>query len=329
MVSKIKKNIIKKFFKYYFSILCVCSCLAPNLIISQQIPLHNQYIYNPLIINPSFAGVSAISSVNLTSRSQWIGFADGINTISFSGNYALSEVHGVGGTLFQDNTGAMRVTGLELDYSFKFPLIADYSLSLGLGLVPYQYFYDANQIYNSDDETFIINIQSDPALISSEKKTNLDANFGLFVYSDFLYAGFSVLNLLQSSTLTNVGEGVPNQLVRHVYALIGYNYFNTSSKIGLEQTILMRNSSYTGAQFDFNIKASFNELFWLSCGYRTNKEILAGFGVKYGRFGFMYSIDINHGSIGELSNSSHEFGLVFYLNNNKFFNWGNDLNLQY
>ena len=107
------------------------------------------------------------------------------------------------------------------------------------------------------------------------------------------------------------------------------NYFNTSSKIGLEQTILMRNTSYSGAQFDFNIKASFNELFWFSCGYRTNKEVLAGFGVKYGRFGFVYAIDINNGPIGQFSNSSHEFGLVFYLNNTKFFNWSNDINLQY
>ena len=328
MGIKITKNIIKKFFKYYIGILCMCSFLMPNLILSQQTPLHNQYIYNPLIINPSFAGVSAISSVNLTSRSQWIGFADGINTISFSGNYALSEIHGVGGTLFQDNTGAIRITGLELDYSFKFPLISDYNLSLGLGLVPYQYLYNADQVNHNMEGNLNGNIY-DPALDNSEKKTNLDANFGLFVYNDFLYAGLSVINLLQSSTLSNLGEGAPNQLVRHVYALIGYNYFNTSSKIGLEQNILMRNTSRSGAQFDFNVKASFNELFWLSCGYRTNKEILAGFGVKYGRFGFIYSIDINHGAIGELSNSSHEFGLIFYLNNNKFFNWSNDLNLQY
>ena len=328
MGIKIKQNIITKFFKYYFNILCLCVFLIPNLTLSQQIPLHNQYIYNPLIINPSFAGVSAISSVNLTSRSQWIGFADGINTISFSGNYALSESQGVGGTVFQDNTGAMRVTALELDYSFKFPLIADYNLSLGLGVVPYQYLYDANQVNHNMEGNLQGDIY-DPALDASEKKTNVDANFGLFVYNDFLYAGFSVLNLIQSSTLTNIGEGAPNQLVRHMYALIGYNYFNPSSKIGLEQTILMRNTSYSGAQFDFNIKASFNELFWFSCGYRTNKEVLAGFGVKYGRFGFVYSIDINHGPIGEFSNSSHEFGLIFYLNNNKFFNWSNDLNLQY
>jgi len=289
---------------------------------SQQLPLHSQYVYNPLVINPSFVGVSANSNLHLTTRSQWIGFADGIRTISLSGNYALSETHGVGGVLFQDKTGAISVTGLELDYSFKFPLFSGYNMSLGLGLVPYQYLYDANQV--------IFNDPDDSVLELSEKVISFDANFGLFVFSDFMFAGFSILNMIQSSTITSLDDNHPNQLVRHYYGLLGYNYFNQSSKIGLEQTILMRSTSYSGVQFDFNIKTNFNESFFVLCGYRTNKEILAGFGIKYGKLGFIYSIDINYGEIGDYSNSSHELGVVFYLNNdNRIFDWGNNLNLQY
>ena len=295
--------------------------LFPFSSMSQQLPLHNQYVYNPLIINPAFAGVPSFSTFHLTTRSQWIGFSEGINTTSFSANYALSDNQGVGGNLFQDNTGAITITGLELDYSFKFPFVLDYNISLGLGLVPYQYLYNASEVTSN---------LYDPILDISEKKTSFDANFGMFIYSDFLYGGFSVLNLLQSSTISSLDNTEPNQLVRHYYAVLGYNYFNTTSKMGIEQTVLMRNTSYSGTQFDFNIKASFDDIFWILCGYRTNKEILAGFGIKYGKFGFIYNIDLNQGEIGDYSNSSHEFGLVFYLNNKrKVFDWGNDLNLQY
>ena len=295
--------------------------LFSSVSFAQQLPLHNQYVYNPLIINPAFAGVSAVSSLHLSTRSQWIGFSEGISTLSFSGNYALSETQGVGGVLFQDNTGAITITGLELDYSFKFPLFGGYNISLGLGLVPYQYLYNADKVTSN---------LYDPALDVSDKKTSFDANFGLFVYSDFLFGGFSVLNMIQSSTISSLDDSQPNQLVRHYYALAGYNYFNESSRIGFEQNVLMRSTSYSGAQFDFNVKANFNEVFWILCGYRTNKEILAGFGIKYGKFGFIYNIDINQGEIGQYSNSSHEFGIVFYLNNNKkVLDWGNDLNLQY
>jgi len=306
-----------------------CSVLFIHILsCGQQLPLHNQYVYNPIVINPAFAGVSALSHINLTNRNQWVGFADGIKTLSLSGNYALTDQHGVGGLLFQDNTGAIRITGLQLDYSFKFPLFLDYSMSLGLGLVPYQYLYDANQVNPNTPGT--LDNPYDPVLDVSDKTISFDMNFGMFMYSDFLFAGVSVLNLIQSSTIPSFDDSAPNQLVRHYYALVGYHYFNDASKIGVEQTVLMRSTAYSGVQFDFNIKTDFNDSFYLLCGYRTNKEILAGFGIKYGKFGFVYNIDINYGEIGEYSNSSHELGLIYYLNNTRnLFNWNRDLNLQY
>ena len=81
----------------------------------------------------------------------------------------------------------------------------------------------------------------------------------LTLFISFIFAGFSCLNMIQSSTITSLDDNHPNQLVRHYYGLLGYNYFNQSSKIGLEQTILMRSTSYSGVQFDFNIKTNFNE----------------------------------------------------------------------
>jgi len=289
---------------------------------AQQMPLHNQYVYNPMIINPAFVGVSAVSNFHLITRSQWIGFSDGITTLSLSGNYALSETQGVGGTIFQDNTGAISITAIELDYSFKFPVFLDYNMSLGLGLVPYQYLYDSGQVTFNDP--------SDETLGVSEKATSFDVNFGLFLYSDFVFAGLSVVNMLQSATITSLDGNNPNQLVRHYYALVGYNYFNAASKIGIEQSVLMRNTAYSGLQFDFNFKTNFNESFFILCGYRTNNELLAGFGIKYGRLGLVYNLDINMGEIGQYSNSSHEFGLIFYLNNSKkVLDWNSDINMQY
>ena len=324
--SEANNLFIARFSKCNFVFFLFIYLSFSSLSFSQQLPLHNQYIYNPLVINPAFAGVSGLSSVNLVTRSQWIGFSDGIRTLSLSGNYDITETQGVGGVLFQDNTGAISITGLELDYSFKFPLFLDYSISLGIGLVPYQYLFDSNKVNTNSPQPF------DPALDVSDKSTTFDMNFGMFVYSDFMFAGFSVLNLMQSTTLPNLGSdnNVPNQLVRHYYALAGYHYLNEASRVGLEQSVLMRSTAYSGVQFDFNLKAEFNDSFYLLCGYRTNQEILAGFGIKYGKIGFVYNIDINYGEIGEYSNSSHEIGLIFYLNNSRnIFNWTRDLNLQY
>jgi len=322
MYNQLKER-LRTIFKTHIYICLLFGTFSIHILsFGQQLPLHNQYVYNPMVINPAFVGVSAVSHFNLTTRSQWVGFSEGIKTNTFSGNYALTDNQGVGGRIFQDGTGAISITGLELDYSFKFPVFLDYNISLGLGLLPYQYLYDATKAQGNDD--------GDLALEFSEKATSFDINFGMFLYSDFLFAGFSVLNMIQSSTIPSLEGNEPNELVRHFYGLIGYNYFNNASNMGIEQSILMRSTAYAGVQFDFNIKANFNEAFFLLCGYRTNKEILAGFGIKYGKFGFVYNIDINHGEIGQYSNSSHELGVIFYLHNkNKVLDWGHDLNLQY
>ena len=38
--------------KKIFTFFCVILFLFPSISTSQQLPLHNQYVYNPLIINP-------------------------------------------------------------------------------------------------------------------------------------------------------------------------------------------------------------------------------------------------------------------------------------
>ena len=55
-----------------FFFLLFLSCFA----YAQQLPLNSQYIYNPLVINPSFAGISESSSIVLMNRNQWAGFVD-------------------------------------------------------------------------------------------------------------------------------------------------------------------------------------------------------------------------------------------------------------
>ena len=77
-----------------FFFLLFLSCFA----YAQQLPLNSQYIYNPLVINPSFAGISESSSIVLMNRNQWAGFVDDqILTTSVSAHHALNnQKHGVG-----------------------------------------------------------------------------------------------------------------------------------------------------------------------------------------------------------------------------------------
>ena len=281
---------------------------------AQQLPLNSQYIYNPLVINPSFAGISESSSVVLMNRNQWAGFVDDqILTTSVSAQHALNnQNHGVGALLYSDRTGAINIHGLDLMYSFKFPVFLDYNFSLGISANLYQYLFD-----DSDFNTAMY----DP-LISGQvhKKINFDSNFGFLFYDDFLFFGGSVVNLVQSKVLDNELTK-PNQFARNFYFFGGYSLSDRESKIDFEQSFLLKKTQFTDFQYDINLKTIFSDIFWLGAGYRSNKEVVGLFGFNYDRFSIIYSIDYNYGEIGNYSGASHEFSLIYYFRKGSNINW--------
>ena len=292
-------------------------CLLGNFVYSQQLPLNSQYIYNPLVINPAFSGITESSSIILMNRNQWTGFVDEpIRTTSISAHHALNnQKHGLGSLLFSDRTGAINIHGLDLMYSFKFPIFLNYNLSLGISGNIYQYVFDDS---NLNTATF------DPILNGEiQKKINFDSNFGFLVYDDFLFFGASIVNLIQSKVL-NQDTNEPNQFARNYYFFGGYNFTDEVTKIGFEQSFLLKKTEFTDFQYDINLKAIFNNIFWLGAGYRSNDELIALFGFNYDKFSLIYSIDYNYGEIGNYSGASHEFSLVFYFRKGSNINWENN-----
>ena len=302
-----------KYNKLFFFLIC----LLGNFVYSQQLPLNSQYVYNPLVINPAFSGITESSSIILMNRNQWTGFVDEpIRTTSISAHHALNnQKHGLGSLLFSDRTGAINIHGLDLMYSFKFPIFLNYNLSLGISGNIYQYVFDDS---NLNTATF------DPIVNGEiQKKINFDSNFGFLVYDDFLFFGASIVNLIQSKVLTqDINE--PNQFARNYYCFGGYNFTDETTKIGFEQSFLLKKTEFTDFQYDINLKAIFNNIFWLGAGYRSNDELIALFGFNYDKFSLIYSIDYNYGEIGNYSGASHEFSLVFYFRKGSNINWENN-----
>jgi len=302
-----------KYNKLFFFLIC----LLGNFVYSQQLPLNSQYIYNPLVINPAFSGITESSSIILMNRNQWTGLVDEpIRTTSISAHHALNnQKHGLGSLLFSDRTGAINIHGLDLMYSFKFPIFLNYNLSLGISGNIYQYVFDDS---NLNTATF------DPIVNGEiQKKINFDSNFGFLVYDDFLFFGASIVNLIQSKVL-NQDTNEPNQFARNYYFFGGYNFTDEVTKIGFEQSFLLKKTEFTDFQYDINLKAIFNNIFWLGAGYRSNDELIALFGFNYDKFSLIYSIDYNYGEIGNFSGASHEFSLVFYFRKGSNINWENN-----
>ena len=59
---------------------------------SQNDPVYSQYMFNPLIVNPAYAGVHDMASVYAVYRKQWTGFGEGSpETFTVSGQTTIPK----------------------------------------------------------------------------------------------------------------------------------------------------------------------------------------------------------------------------------------------
>ncbi|HCQ76363.1 MAG TPA: hypothetical protein DIV44_06090, partial [Leeuwenhoekiella sp.] len=80
--------------------------LSYSLGIAQQDPQYTQYMYNPLVINPAYAGNRGVTSILLLHRSQWVGLdgAPSTQNLSVHSPIGLGKV-GLGFSLVNDVLG--------------------------------------------------------------------------------------------------------------------------------------------------------------------------------------------------------------------------------
>ena len=119
---------------------------------AQQLPLYSQYMLNRFLINPAVAGSEGYTAFNLTAREQWIGLQHSPKTHAFSAQTRIlrksfisrgasvkrkstsssrSGKVGLGGYIFNDQSGLVNRTGLQLTYAYHISL-RRVQLSFGL-----------------------------------------------------------------------------------------------------------------------------------------------------------------------------------------------------
>ncbi len=293
---------------------------------AQQLPLYDQYMMNPYILNPAIAGYDGYTTLDLTVRTQWVGIPNAPNDQIFSAQTRLlknkfkikrgkgknvmkpgrSGRVGLGGFVFNDNNGSVSRTGMHFSYAYHL-WIGRSQLSFGLGGTAYQF-----QIKNLDfleDEPLVEQGIYEPVFVP-------DADFGVYynaVYPNSYYVGFSIKNLLQSYLKLGNRSLEEFRMYRHYYLMGGYKF--EFSNFDLEPSFLAKTSSQLSPQLDINLKAYFMKNYWIGLSYRTNKTVVALFGVSVKRIYFGYAFDYEFNNIVKHSFGSHEFSISVKLGN--------------
>lgn len=266
---------------------------------AQQDAQYSEYMFNLFSINPAYAGSRKSISGVLLYRNQWVGIKGAPVSQTFSLHGPLTDKKmGIGFNVVNDNIGPTNNIGFFGSYAYHLRL-ATGKLSMGLRAGVYRFQLDGSQLEYKDQEKF------SNASISGKFVPSFD--FGLYYYTNTLYAGLVVTHITQQKIKYSSAIELQTQLYRHFIAMFG-KAFVINDNIVIKPSFMMKYTAAAPLSVDVNLSALFKKMFWLGVSYRTSQDLifLAEFNItNYLRLGYSYDLGLN--KLSEYSNGTHEF----------------------
>ena len=231
--------------KKNFFIIILLVLVSGGKLIAQQDPLYSQYINNPLVINPAYAGFTNNLNVATIFRQQWAGFEGSPQTFNFNGHISLLG-NKMGGSLMivSDQIGSTTVNEALAGASYRIPLNNELTLSFGLqaGFANYKI---NNAKLNPQDPT-------DPLFEGESNEFVPQFGAGAILSNDRFFLGFSMPRMLKNNF--NTGTLQSTLYNQHFYAMGSYIIF-LSERIRLRPSALVK--VVKGAPLSVDLNAAF------------------------------------------------------------------------
>lgn len=233
----------------------VGSLALNNCLLGQHLPFRpiSTRVFTPFMINPAIAGSKDFMAIDLATTIQGDDFSQLLSSNSriakrgpryFGAPVGKSFTSiGVGGALFNDHSGPSRNIGVSAAASYHIPLNDKNISFVSAGLA-------VKGIYNIIDSIPDLGVPGKESIIP-----NLDA--GIYLYSQNLYAGVSVTNLL-GSLIDSADMALYNIPVsRQYFFLAGYKLvLSRSLNIVLEPSLIINLDD----SLKFGSKESYNPM---------------------------------------------------------------------
>ena len=254
-----KKAIMKKIYAPLIIILFATSSIA------QQNFITNQYIFNPMTINPAYAGTKQWTNINMIYSAPWTGLDGAPNTQAISIEGSPISTMGLGLQLINDRIGAESRQGLWGSYSYILKLNEKFKLSMGLAAgVSY---------FSLDGQKLISESVDDPSIpLDRVSSIRFDPKMGFFLYSERFYAGLSVTDML--GNLLEAPDGFVAKQERHYYFTAGH-VFDIGKDVKVKPSVLIREDFKAPTNFDVTTHFLFKETFWIGASYRFGADLLS------------------------------------------------------
>lgn len=268
--------------------------------VAQQDAMFTQYMHNELTINPAYAGSQQAGSITALYRNQWSGMPGAPKSFSLNAHTPTAiqgEKVGLGISLLNDKIGnseQLRFFGI---YTYRIALGQKSHLQLGL---------QAGINYLESDLRVLNPKNPDDVNFSGSGISSLKVNFGtgIFFFTDKLYAGLSVPQLVNNKTRHN-GVQLAKQS-RHLFFTSGY-VFDITYGLKFKPSVMFKYTHAAPPSVDISGNLIIQQVLWAGCSWRSADAVNLLLGVQGSKQLYIgYAYDFATTKLGDYHDGSHE-----------------------
>jgi len=276
--------------------------------LSQQRPMQSLYMFDPLLINPAYAGTQVQLSATSIYRNQWVNFPGAPKTFTATIHSGFRKTRaGIGIIAGRDVIGIHGENSLYLAYSYKIPLSKYSKTYLSFGVQGG--FNDIKSDYGKLD----VKDQTDKFYGVVDRNFSWNFGGGLFLRGENFFAGLSVPYGLNNTYVNFEDLNSTAQQKRYYYLMGGYTY-TLSPIIKLVPSTLIRFQEQAPLSFDLNLVTVFYNVVGLGVSYRLNDAVVGLFELQINdNFHVGYAYDITTSDLAQYSNGTHEIMLNYRI----------------
>lgn len=280
--------------------------LLPLNLSGQLVPVTNQYMLNPLSINPAYAGNRGVMNMAAFYRKQWVGIKGAPETMTLAMDAPFfNDKLGIGLVILNDKIGVTKETQFNTNYSYKINTRkGTLSLGLGAGLFVTNTAWSNLVVLDPGDEYYLI-----------DSKVFIIPNFSFGIYYSYnnYFAGFSIPKLLEQRFNFEKNKYVlKNNPSDYMYLFNTGYIFNLSKGVKFFPSTLIAYTAEDKLLYDINAHFKFMDRLWVGASYRNDRSVAGMFQFQItNQLKLAYTYDFDFNKLRTFSSGSHEVMLRY------------------
>jgi type IX secretion system PorP/SprF family membrane protein len=300
LVSALPELLVKKRIITFFLFLITA------VISAQLTPVTNQYVLNPMTINPAYAGNRGALNIAAFYRRQWAGISKAPETMTLAMDLPLiSSKLGLGLVITNNKYGVTRETQYCSNYAFKIEMSqGSLSFGFGAGLLATNTAWSDLKVVDPGDEYYLTDsrVYVVPAF-----------SFGMYYARKRYFLGISIPKLLGSTFNVERNKYTADfDPGKYCYLLYSGYLFNLAPNLAFFPSTLVSYSHRENVLYDINAHFILYDRIWLGGSYRNDRSVggLIQIGLN-NQLKLAYTYDFDFGSLRSYSSGSHEIMLRY------------------